>query len=95
MRKDGSRVDISLTVSPIKNPEGRIIGASKIARDISERKRSQDQQNLLIREMSHRVKNLFAVTSGLVGLVRVRRVLPANWQPQFKNGWPRSRAHTN
>jgi PAS domain S-box-containing protein len=68
MRKDGSRVDISLTVSPVKTPEGKIIGASKIARDISERKRSQDQQSLLIREMSHRVKNLFAVTSGLVGL---------------------------
>ena len=68
IRKDGSRVDISLTVSPVKTPEGKIIGASKIARDISERKRSQDQQSLLIREMSHRVKNLFAVTSGLVGL---------------------------
>jgi PAS domain S-box-containing protein len=68
MRKDGSRVDISLTVSPVKTPEGRIIGASKIARDISERKRSQEQQSLLVREMSHRVKNLFAVTSGLVSL---------------------------
>jgi PAS domain S-box-containing protein len=67
-RKDGSLVEISVTVSPIKNAEGRIIGASKIARDITERKRAQEQQNLLIREMSHRVKNLFAVTSGLVAL---------------------------
>ncbi len=38
-RKDGSRIDISLTVSPIRTPEGAIIGASKIARDISEQKR--------------------------------------------------------
>jgi PAS domain S-box-containing protein len=67
-RKDGGLVEISLTVSPLKNAEGRIIGASKIARDITERRRAQEQQNLLIREMSHRVKNLFAVTSGLVTL---------------------------
>src|ERR1041385_4440681 len=36
VRKDGSQVDISLTVSPIIGPGGQIIGASKIARDISE-----------------------------------------------------------
>ncbi|KRQ02378.1 hypothetical protein AOQ71_34690 [Bradyrhizobium manausense] len=36
-RKDGSPVDISLTVSPLKNAEGRVIGASKIARNITER----------------------------------------------------------
>ncbi len=67
-RKDGSLIEISLSVSPIKNAEGRIIGASKIARDITERRRAQEQQNLLIREMSHRVKNLFSVASGLVTL---------------------------
>jgi PAS domain S-box-containing protein len=39
MRKDGSRLDISLTISPIKNSLGQIIGASKIARDITESKR--------------------------------------------------------
>jgi PAS domain S-box-containing protein len=65
-RKDGSLVEISLTVSPIRNAEGAIVGASKIARDITERRRAQEQQNLILREMSHRVKNLFAVTGGLV-----------------------------
>jgi len=40
-RKDGSLVDISLTVSPIMRPDGKVIGASKIARDISEQKRLQ------------------------------------------------------
>lgn len=39
--KDGSRVTVSVTVSPIRNQEGRIIGASKIARDISEKKRNE------------------------------------------------------
>lgn len=67
-RKDGERIDISLTVSPIKNSEGRIVGASKIARDVTERRRAQERQKLLLREMNHRVKNLFALTSGLVTL---------------------------
>jgi PAS domain S-box-containing protein len=67
-RKDGSLIDISLTVSPVRTPDGTIVGASKIARDISERRRAQEQQNLLLREMSHRVKNLFSVTGSLVAL---------------------------
>ena len=67
-RKDGSLLDISLTVSPIKNAEGRIVGVSKIARDITEKRRAEERQQLLIREMAHRVKNLFAVSSGVVSL---------------------------
>jgi len=43
VRKDGSLVDISLTVSPIKNPDGKIIGASKIVHDITERKRAEEK----------------------------------------------------
>ena len=41
-RKDGSFVDVSLTVSPIRDAEGRVVGASKIARDITEAKRAHD-----------------------------------------------------
>jgi PAS domain S-box-containing protein len=67
-RKDGGLIDISLTVSPIKDSFGRIVGASKIARDITDRKRAQEQQRLLLREMDHRVRNLFAISSGLVAL---------------------------
>ncbi len=40
-RKDGSLVDVSLTVSPIRDRSGRIIGASKIARDVTEHKRAE------------------------------------------------------
>ncbi|MBS7697680.1 MULTISPECIES: PAS domain S-box protein [unclassified Chelatococcus] len=67
-RKDGSLVEISLTISPVKDASGRIIGASKIARDSTERRRAEEQQHLLLREMDHRVKNLFALACGLVSL---------------------------
>ncbi|HTV66449.1 MAG TPA: PAS domain S-box protein [Bryocella sp.] len=39
LHKDGHRIDISLTVSPVRDSQGRIVGAAKIARDISEKKR--------------------------------------------------------
>ncbi|MBY5427895.1 PAS domain S-box protein [Rhizobium leguminosarum] len=67
-RKDGSLIDISLTISPIRDGNGMIIGASKIARDISERKRAAEHQELLLREMHHRVKNLFAITGSIITL---------------------------
>src|SRR5205085_270730 len=41
VRKDGSRVEVSLTISPVRDAEGRIVGASKIARDITARKRQE------------------------------------------------------
>jgi PAS domain S-box-containing protein len=52
-RKDGSLVAISDTVSPIKNIEGRIVGASKIARDITERKRAEARKKILMAELTH------------------------------------------
>jgi PAS domain S-box-containing protein len=68
MRKDGSRVDISLTVSPVRNSAGKIIGASKIARDISERKRSEKQIATLAREAEHRAKNMLATVQATIRL---------------------------
>jgi PAS domain S-box-containing protein len=64
-RKDGSLIDISLTVSPIKDADGRIIGASKIARDITERRRALEQQKLLVNEMKHRIKNSLATIQAI------------------------------
>ncbi len=53
--KDGRFVDVSTTVSPIKDGAGRIVGASKIARDISERRRiEQERVSLLAREQEAR-----------------------------------------
>ena len=67
-RKDGSLFHVSVTISPIRDRSGKIIGASKIARDIDLTKKAHEAQTLLLREMNHRVKNLFAVASGVVAL---------------------------
>jgi PAS domain S-box-containing protein len=64
-RKDGGLIEISLTVSPIRDASGRIVGASKIARDISERKHWESRQELLLRELNHRVKNTLAVVQSI------------------------------
>jgi PAS domain S-box-containing protein len=67
-RKDGKLIDVSLAVSPVNDPRGRIVGASTIARDISDRKRAAEQQVLALREMCHRVRNVFALASAIVTL---------------------------
>src|ERR1700733_5981563 len=67
-RKDGGLVDISLTVSPVRDAGGKVIGASKVARDITERRRAHEQQQLLLKEMDHRVKNLFSLAGSVVTL---------------------------
>ncbi|SDO97958.1 PAS domain S-box-containing protein [Pseudomonas arsenicoxydans] len=67
-RKDGSLVEISLSVSPVRNREGRIIGAAKIARDITDRRQAEAQKSLLIKELDHRVKNLFTLANSVIAL---------------------------
>lgn len=65
LRKNGERFHISITVSPVRDGDGRISGASKIARDITERKRAEEQRTLLINELNHRVKNTLATVQSL------------------------------
>ncbi|HLX72880.1 MAG TPA: PAS domain S-box protein [Verrucomicrobiae bacterium] len=56
VRKDGTLVDLSLAVSPIRDAQGEIVGVSSIARDISERKRAEEQILRLNAELEHRVQ---------------------------------------
>jgi PAS domain S-box-containing protein len=70
IRKDASLVDISLTISPITNSEGKVVGASKIARDISERKQTEAKIEVLAREAEHRTKNVLATVQATVNLTQ-------------------------
>jgi PAS domain S-box-containing protein len=60
VRKDGSRFWASVVVSAAFSKEGALIGFAKIVRDITERKRAEQHQELLVAELDHRVKNILA-----------------------------------
>ncbi|WP_246690945.1 PAS domain S-box protein [Neorhizobium alkalisoli] len=64
-RKDGRLVDILLSVSPVYDRAGKIIGASKTAHDISSKKEADRLQAVLIGELHHRVKNVFATVMAI------------------------------
>ena len=61
VRQDGRHIDVALTISPIRNAEGRVVAGATIARDVTERKRAETRQRLLLAELDHRVKNMLAV----------------------------------
>lgn len=67
-RKNGSLIVVSLTVSPVNDANGKIVGASKIARDITEQKKNQELIVTLAREAEHRSKNLLANAMATVNL---------------------------
>lgn len=67
LTKDGRRIDVSITVSPLRNRAGVVVGASKIARDVTERKQAEQLQRLLFDELNHRVKNTLATIQAIAG----------------------------
>lgn len=83
-RKDGSLISVSLTVSPIRNNAGEIVGASKIARDITAAKESERRIKLLMREVNHRVKNQFAVILSMVRETVKRSPDPSEFEERVR-----------
>ena len=87
--KDGRRLSISLTVSPIRDGSGTIVGASKIARDISDRKHAEAERTLLLEEaqaanrakddflamFGHELRNPLAAIASAVGVLELARTL--------------------
>ena len=67
-RKDGGLIEILLSVSPIRASDGKIIGASKIAHDITEQKRADERISFLAREAEHRARNVLATVQAAVHL---------------------------
>ena len=83
LAKDGSRVDISLSISPLRDKTGKIVGASKIARDISERRRAEELQRLLTEELNHRVKNTLATVQAIATQSLSHAKSPEEFVPGF------------
>ncbi|MGV3593212.1 MAG: ATP-binding protein [Gammaproteobacteria bacterium] len=73
LRKDGSRVDVSLTVSPIRDARGAIVGAAKIAHDISDRRRAEraQKEEAVALETLNRISNAVASQLELEHIVQV------------------------
>src|SRR5712675_2478610 len=71
LAKDGRRVDISLTVSPLFNQSGKVVGASKVARDITERKLAEQA----LRETTARLRTLTETAVDGVILIDARGVV--------------------
>jgi PAS domain S-box-containing protein len=93
--KDGRRIDISLSVSALHDRFGKVIGASKVARDITERKQAEKLKHLLIEELNHRVKNTLATVQAIAGQSLLRSASPSHFVTAF-NGRIQAlaRAHT-
>jgi PAS domain S-box-containing protein len=90
VRKDGSLIDVSLTVSPVKAPDGTIIAASKVARDVTARKRTEEARRRLV-ECSQLMGQRFyeGIVQALAETLQVRWVLLCDLEPTN-----RSRART-
>ncbi len=84
MSKNGRRIDISLTISPIYDSTGRIIGASKVGRDITERKRAEEalregdrRKTEFLAVLAHELRNPLAPIRNGLQIVRMTESDPA------------------
>lgn len=91
LAKDGRLVDIALTVSPIKDAHGALVGVSAVGHDIADRKRAESERGRLVRQLSERVKELTVMyrvahlaqmeeKSTLALLEEITSILPPAWQ---------------
>ena len=65
-RPDGTRVPFIPYPTPLHDESGKLVGAVNMLVDITERKRAEDQQSLLVRELHHRVKNTLATVQAIM-----------------------------
>ena len=104
VRKDGSRVDVSLTISAVKDATGRVIGAAKIARDITARKRAEDEllrakesaesanraKSEFLANMSHEIRTPM---NGILGMTELVLDTPLEREQREYLGMAKTSAH--
>ncbi len=88
IRKDGKRVAVALTISPIRDGDGKILSASMTGRDITERKRAEAEMRRLTTELGARVEELTTLLDILPGGVLIadplcRRITGNRWFYEF------------
>ena len=71
IRKDGRRVEVSITVSPVRDARGRVIGASKFARDITAQREAQRKKDQFLAVLAHELRNPLAPVRNAISLFRV------------------------
>lgn len=69
---DGRQINVSLTISPIRDKAGKVIGVSKIARDITEQKRDEERKNDFIGMASHELKTPLTSLTALVQVMQLK-----------------------
>ncbi|MFO1060349.1 MAG: CheR family methyltransferase [Dongiaceae bacterium] len=70
LTKDGRRLDVSFTISPVRNAAGQLVVGSLIERDISAQKAAAEQLKQLVAELKHRVKNTLATVLSVAARTR-------------------------
>lgn len=83
LRKDGVGIDVFITAAPIRAADGTITAISAIAHDIGERKRHEAQMQFVMRELSHRTKNLLAVIQAVARQVGRQSLSVEDFQTRF------------
>ncbi|HMI05880.1 MAG TPA: PAS domain S-box protein, partial [Pedobacter sp.] len=78
VKKDGSLLDVSLTISPVKNELGNIIGLSKIARDITEKKQEEQRKHDFVAMVSHELKTPLTSIISYLQVLMARSVKEGN-----------------
>lgn len=72
--KDGRPIGVSVAISPIRDANGQIIGASRVARDVTDRLDAEKHRGLLMAELNHRVKNTLAAVRSIARLTSLNTV---------------------
>ncbi len=83
LRRDGTPIDIWVTSAPIKGDDGAVIGASLVIRDVSAHRKREDHVRFLMRELTHRSKNLLAVIQAMARQSMAKDLSPEEFVRRF------------